>query len=177
MTNFQRIFTIVKSVILIILALLTMFSPSVGYYVLLMILNITLLIYGIRLLIYYFSLARFKVGGLWTLYKSIIIIDLSLLLMSIQWAPQKLVMIVLILLLAFEGVVFIMKAMKSKTLDSEKWKSQLFLGIILFIIAIICIVTIKSTQFATILYSLAIIVSAVSDIISVAKRSEIVYIG
>ncbi len=177
MTNYQRIFTIIKSVILIILALLTILSPSVGYYVLLFILNAALLIYGIRLLIYYFSLARFKVGGLWTLYKSIIIIDLSLLLLSIQWAPQKLVMIVLILLLAFDGVVFVMKAMKSKKLDSSKWKSQLLLGISLFVIAIICIVTIKSTQFASILYSLAIIVSAVSDIINATKRSEIIYIG
>ena len=177
MTNYQRIYTIIKSVILIILALLTILSPSIGYYVLLFILVMSLLIYGIRLLVYYFSLARYKVGGLWTLYKSIIIIDLSLLLLSIQWAPQKLVMIVLILLLAFDGVVFVMKAMKSKKLDSGKWKSQLFLGIILFVIAIICIITIKSTQFATILYSLAIIISAVSDIISVAKRNEIVYIG
>lgn len=177
MSNFQKIISILKSVLMILIGLTMIISPSIGYVILILILELWLLIYGIKLLVYYFSMARYKVGGLKTLYKSIIVIDLALLCFSLSTAHQKLVMVILVISIAFEGIVYIMKAMKSKAVQSSSWKSQLLRGMLHFGIAILCIIFIDSTKISTILFGIGLIASAVSDIITTTKKTEIIYIG
>ena len=177
MSKFQKIVSILKSILIIIIGLLMIISPSDGFFILILILQLGLLISGIKLLVYYFSMARYKVGGLSTLYKSIIVIDSALLLFSFSTAHPKLVMALLIIAIAFEGVVYIMKAMKSRTLEYSSWKTQLLHGLIYFIIAILCLFFMDNTTISTILFAIGLIVSAVSDIITSVKKTEIIYIG
>ena len=177
MSKFQKIVSILKSILIIIIGLLMIISPSDGFFILILILQLGLLISGIKLLVYYFSMARYKVGGLSTLYKSIIVIDSALLLFSFSTAHPKLIMSLLIITIAFEGVVYIMKAMKSRTLEYSSWKAQLLHGLIYFIIAILCLFFMDNTTISTILFAIGLIVSAVSDIITSVKKTEIIYIG
>lgn len=177
MTNSRRVFVIIKSLILILLAVAMILNPDIGYIALLIIIEIALLVKGISLLFYYFTMTRYKVGGMATLYKGIFVIDATLLLFGLSKAPQKLIMIALVLMLAFEGVVYIMKAMKSKKLEAGNWKYQLLHGIFMFIVAIICIIFIDSYRIATLIFAVSLIVWAVSDIITAMRKTAIVYIG
>lgn len=177
MSKTRRIFTIIKSLILLLLAAAILIDPESGYMILLLIMELWLLFSGIKQMIYYFSMAKYKVGGLTTLYKSILIIDVSLLFLGMNNAPRKLIMIVLAFSLAFNGVVYIMKAMKSKKLESATWKSQLIRGILMFLVAIVCIIFINSTRIAAVVYGLSLIAVAVSDIIDATRRTAIIYIG
>ena len=177
MTKLQRVFEILKSLLIIILAVIMLLYPIGGYTIVLLIIELGLLIYGIRLAVYYFTMTRYKVGGLSTLYKSILVIDIALLLFSLPTSHPKLVMTALIIIIAFDGVVYIMKAMKSKTLQSSAWKTQLIHGLLLFILAVVCFLFIGSWQIATVIFSIGMIISAVSDIINACTKTAILYIG
>lgn len=78
MNKFQRIKEIVFGVALIALAVLLAMIPEDSILVVAFIISLSLLIYGARLMWYYFSMARHMVGGKATLYQGIIVLDIAL---------------------------------------------------------------------------------------------------
>lgn len=150
--------------------------PEDGHYAVVFFLDISLLIYGIRLLIYYFTMARFMIGGIMTLYKSIIVIDLGLFVFNMTDIPQRLTMIYLIAVMAFDGIIDILNGIESKKLDAGQWKNQFTYGLIKLIIAIISVFFLNSVQMMTYIYCIGLIHSAFSNIYGAFRRTAIVYI-
>lgn len=177
MNKSQRIYTILKSIFFIICAVIILKYPLEGYRIVVLILDIALLIKGFSMLIYYFIMARHKVGGLATLFKSFIIIDLGLFILSYKEAPQKIVMVYLILLCAFSAVVAVMNIMKGIKIKSPAWRIQCVRGVVALAVAVICICNIDSYEAAAIIFSIGLIFGAVSDILLCFKDTEMYYIG
>ena len=82
MRSIKRIGNIMIGFFLLIFALLIILSPENSTPLIAAILNIALYVYGIRLLWYYFRMARHMVGGKIILYRSVIIIDAALFMTS-----------------------------------------------------------------------------------------------
>lgn len=177
MNKSQRIFTILKSIFFIICAIIILAYPEDGYRIVVLILDIALLIKGFSMLVYYFTMARHKVGGLSTFFKSIIIIDFGLFVLSYKEAPQKIVMVYLILLCGFSAVVAVMNIMKGIKIKSPAWKIQCVRCAIAVLAALFCIININSNEAAAVVFGFGLILSAISDILLCFKDSEMYYIG
>lgn len=176
MSNTKRIFKIIGSLLTIVLAVVMFLHPDAGYPIAILILDVSLLLYGIRLLIYYFTMARFMVNGLMTFYKSIIVLDFGLFVFNMANMPKKVTMLYLIVCLALLGAKDIIDAVGAKKLDAPSWKFQFSYGAVKIILAVVCLFYLDSVRIATSVYCLGMVHSAVSDIISACRRTSVVYI-
>ena len=176
MSMTKRIRILLKALASILCAALMAVDPADGYLLVVLVLDITLLLYGFRLLAYYFKLARFMVGGIMTLYKSIVVIDLGLFILGLHSTPQKYVMLYLIGCLAFNGAADVLDAMGARKLGAASWKLRFSYGIMKILIAIAALFFLDSVALATCIFCAGPVYSAVSDVVSAFRKTAIVYI-
>ena len=67
MSYFQRVKSFLFGAGMLILAAVLFLTPKEGYYVIALILGLSLFVYGFRLLWFYFVMSRYMVGGKATL--------------------------------------------------------------------------------------------------------------
>ncbi len=176
MSSTKRIFKIIGGLLTVVIAVVMFLHPDIGYPIAILILDVSLLLYGIRLLIYYFTMARFMVNGLMTFYKSIVVLDFGLFVFNMSSVPRKITMLYLIACLALLGGKDLIDAVGAKKLEAPSWKFQFCYGAVKIILAIICLFYLDSERIATAIYCLGMIHSAVSDIIFACRRTSVVYI-
>lgn len=177
MGSMRRLSRLLYGIFMLASAILLIAFPKDGALFVVAIIDIVLLIYGLRMLIYYFALSRFMVGGIMTLYKSIIVIDFGLFLFYLDEIPYKIVMLYLIGLMAFNAVRSILSAHEMKRLGNTAWKRRFIYGVIKLAFALGSFFAHDSMEVVTIMYSLGLIHAAVFNIESAFKKSAIIYIG
>ena len=114
MTKFQRLTSIVSGALLLILALLVLFVPEDAYLIILLFFAVTMLIDGIRNLVYYFTMARNMVGGLTIFYRGVLTLDLALFTLSLPGLPELYISLYIVGSYAFLGIVDILRALEAK---------------------------------------------------------------
>lgn len=176
MNSLKRISKIIIGLFMLVGSILLLIWPKEGYLFVVFFIDVTFLLYGIRLFVYYFTMARYMVGGIMTLYKSIILIDFGLFIFTLEDTPYKLVMLYLVGIMAFNGVVTILGAMDSKHLESPTWRRKLIHGVIRLAFAACCLFVWDSPEMVTYIYSLSLLHSAVYNIASAFRKSAIIYI-
>ena len=176
MSNSKRVWKVFSGLAMIAGSVILVRHPDQGYLFVILILDITLLLYGLRLLIYYFTMARYMVGGLSTLYKSVMVIDFGLFVFGMESVPKKVAMVYLIGCLAFAGVVDLIEAAGARKLEAPSWRFQFFYGALRVIFAIASLFFLDSIQVLTAIYCAGLVTSAVTNIISAFRRTAIVYI-
>ena len=172
----QRVRSVIIGILLIISAFCIAFFPDSGHIIAILILGTTLIVYGIRFLLYYFNLAKNMVDGRMFLYISIIMIDIGA--MSFVFANVSKVFIVLYLFgsHAFSGGVDIMRALEFKKYKAAHWRFRLTYGIINVAVGFFCVIFIGHFEFSLYIYSLGLLFSAISRIISAFRKTSVVYI-
>ncbi|MCR4832974.1 MAG: hypothetical protein K5900_05315 [Butyrivibrio sp.] len=176
MTRLQRIRAFVTGGITLYLAALMMLAPDEGYPVVLIFISLGLMFYGIRSLIYYFTMARFMVGGRMILYRAIVMLDFGYLTATLSDIPRIYVLIYLIVIHAFSALVEILRAGEDKRYGARSWKLKLSHGIVNLIIALVCIVFIGKHNTAVYMYSLGLMYSAIVRIVSAFRKTTFIYI-
>lgn len=176
MTLTNRVFRLLKAVLTLACMAVMLVDPDDGYMLVVFIMDVSLLIYGIRLLIYYFTMARYAVGGIVTLYKSIIVIDFGLFIFHMESLPQKYVMLYLIFGFVSSGAVDIIEAYGAKKLEASSWKYQFFYGFVKVAVGVACLFALDSLRIVTLVYCAGLVHSAFSDIVSACRKTAIVYI-
>ncbi len=78
MSKFQRVKSFLAGVALLLLILILLAVPESGLSIVALILSLSLVFYGFRMLWYYAKMARHMVGGKTFLYQSIIVLDFAL---------------------------------------------------------------------------------------------------
>ncbi|MBR4457178.1 MAG: hypothetical protein IKS32_13325 [Solobacterium sp.] len=101
----------------------------VSYYLILTVFVIVMLIYGIRLIVFYFTMARFMTGGRGMLYRGILYTDLALYTLSLNSVPVNYIMIYLIAILVFAGAINLFQAYDILKLDGF-WQFKALQGIV-----------------------------------------------
>ena len=177
MTKTQKFLTILVSVFYLLCAFLILCRPVDGYRAVVFILDIALLVMGFSQLIYFFTMARHKVGGLTVLYKSIFLIDMGILIMSYKDSPKKIVMIYLIVLIGIQAAIDIMNAIKGIKIKSDAWKTKLLKGLLSVAVIITCICNINSTETAAIIFAIGLIIEAIAGIVQCFKNTQMLYVG
>ncbi|MBQ1453571.1 MAG: hypothetical protein IIZ23_06345 [Ruminococcus sp.] len=177
MSKIQRVQTIIIAVFIIAASIFMMLiTPDSALNIMAGILSISLFIYGVRRLIYYFSMARHMVGGRLMLYLGIVIFDFGMLTLMMASIPRFYIALYLIAVFAFSGIIDVARSLETMLFRSSSWKFRLFSGLISIAVAILCIVYINSADMLVYFYCAGLIYSAVARIITAFRKTEIVYI-
>jgi uncharacterized membrane protein HdeD (DUF308 family) len=171
----QRIKGAFVGLVMIIAGIIFFLNPSESYPFITLILCLGLLYRGFQLLIFYFRMARFMVDGRSMLYRAIIMIDLGLFTGSLTKVPLIYVMLYLIAINMFSGGIEILRALEAKKYGSA-WKMTLVSGIVSVLMAIVCLIFIKSTKWAVMIYALGVIYSGAMRIAQSFRKTTMVYI-
>ena len=176
MSKSRRILDIIVAAVMVFCSVIMFIVPDAGYQLVLLILEISLLFNGVRLLYYYFSMARYKVGGISYLYKGIIYIDAGLFALNLHNVPQAFAMLYLIATHVISGGKDILQANQARKMEAGHWRYQLVYGIIKIGGAITCLFFINSTLVVTYLYAIGLLHSAVTKVITALRKSAVVYV-
>ena len=121
-------------------------------------------------------MARHMVGGRIMLYLAVVVLDLGMFTMMLTNIPKIYIVLYLVVVYAFAGVVSILRALEAKRYQAPMWKLSLISGIINVVIAILCIIFMRSTNMIVYLYCVGLIYSAIVRIVTAFRETAIVYI-
>lgn len=177
MSSIRRIRDVAAGLLMLLCSAILLIFPEDGYMVVVLILDLTFLLYGIRMLIYYFTMTRYMVGGIMTLYKSIVAIDFGLFIFNLDDLPKQFTMFYLMGIMLFNGVVVILSALDAKRLESPAWKSKFVYGMIRVVLALSCVFFRNSAQMVTFIYCIGLIHAAFYRIAKAFQKTAIIHIG
>lgn len=138
-------------------------------------LSISLILYGLRQLFFYFTSARFMVSGMTILYVGLITFDVGVFALSIIDDPNILVMLYLVGLYAFTGVIGILRAFEAKS-ESSPWISTFLHGAFDVIVAIICLIFMHNSDVLVLAYAIGLLHRAIVRIYNALRPHDIAYI-
>ena len=160
---------------MIAFAIVLPFKPESGLMAAAAVLGISLTVYGIRKLVYYFTMARHMVGGLMILFAGIIAFDMGAFSCTLLSHPRIIVVLYLVSGNVLAGVTSIMRALEARGLDSS-WRPALVRGIVWLSHALCCLLFIGSDFSIVVLYSLGLLYAGITTVASAFKRTDIIYI-
>lgn len=175
MTRVQRIRSFISGLIMIFSAFLLIYFRTNAYRVILTLVAFSFLMSGIGSLHYYFTMARFMVGGKLSLYKGAILVDFAILTTTLDDVPRIYILLYLIVINAFTGFVEVFDAWQSFKVRSA-WKLKLCNGLINLFLVLICLLFIKHTNTAVYIYGCSIIYAGLYKIAAAFRKTTFVYI-
>lgn len=179
MGKIKRVSYVFAGVLTILLGILLILYPEAGLAVITLILAITMIGYGIRLLAHYSSLARHMVGGKYILYLGFAVLDLGVLTLTMSDDRTIPVFIYMFILFVFSGVIDVIKAFEEKRNKVSFWFFRLAFGltaVTLGILSVISCFVYKSTEGMTIIFCFSLFYSGVVRIIKAFRKTSVVYI-
>ena len=176
MTNIQKFNNLLFGIISIAVAIYMIIYPQNGYMVMLFIIFFGLALRGIKELIYFFTMGRFMVGGRFSLYKGVFLLDVGLFTGSLIDIPKTYVMVYLVIINAFAGLVEILRVFETRRYGSKSWKLKFSHGLFNILLAVFCITFINHQRTVIIVYALGIIYSSIIRIISAFRKTEFIFI-
>ncbi len=176
MTKLQRIGNILAGLMMILGAWLILALPEYGYLIIILILGITFTIFGIRNLVYYFTMARFMVGGQTILIYGLLAVDFGMFSGTLVAVPKMYIMVYLVATYAVAGVVSLLRGFEAKRYNAPSWKGKLVYGMINIAAAVLSLVFIRSAAALSIIYGVGLIYSGITRIVLAFRKTAIVYI-
>ncbi len=176
MSRLQKAVYAFTGFVMIIFGLLMYLTEGTGYLIILLVLEFALMIFGLQQLIYYFTMARYMVGGIYIFYKGVLLLDAGLFALNMDDVPRQYAMIYLIITMGFSGLLAVVHSIESKRLQSGRWIHQFFYGSVEIISAIVCLSFLNSQEILTTVYAISMFHAGGNRILSAFRKSSIVYI-
>ena len=176
MTFFQRIRLLIMAFFMMIGSLMMILDPEDGYYVILFVITLGLMLTGIRMLIYYFTMARFMVGGKLSLYRGLMLFDLGLFTGTLSNVPRIYVLLYLIVINGLDGVLKILSSLSSRKMGAKNWGLKLTHGMINILLVLVCIIFIRNHNTVSFVYATGLIISSIIRTVTAFRKTAMVYI-
>lgn len=176
MTKWQRIKSVFGSLVALAFVPLLMVDADIGCAAIVLVLGIAAALTGVRMVIYYASMARHMVGGQIILYIGIIRFDFGLFTFGVADIPKQYIMLYLMLGHLFYGLVEILRAMEIRKRELGSWRFKLLIGLGNLALGILCLVQINSSKMTVYLYCLGVLWSALGRIVSAFRPASVVYV-
>ena len=176
MSKIQRITNLVLGLIVLVTGISMTVYTDDAYAFVIFFLSMGFLLSGIERLVYYFTMAKYMVGGKESLYRGIIFLDFALFTLSISDVPSIYILMYLALIHAFSGAVDILRAVEAKSYSSKHWKLKLFHGILNVAVSAGCFIFINNPGVAVLVYGIGLVYSGILRIISAFRKTTFVYI-
>lgn len=174
MSKAQKVKQISGALFSLLCAFLLVLIPDYGHLIVLLLLSLSMLLNSIKTLLYYFTMARYMVGGRITLYKGIILLDLGLFALSLSDVHRYYIMCYLLLVYLFWGVLDLMRAFEARKLDAPSWKFKLGQGIAEIGIGALCIIFSGTDLMISYVYAAGLVYNAVAGIYSVFRKTAVI---
>ena len=178
MTSIQRIKKVLSGLGMLLGSFILVVEPENGFYIIAFLLSISLLLIGIRALVYYFTMARNMVGGKAILYRALVLTDLGLFTLTTISIPKIYLICHLLISHAFAGLVDMLKAVEDKKLQASSWRMSFIYGLgnlVIAVVAFICVLN-QSTALVVDIYCIGLAYSAILQIASAFRKTAIIYI-
>ncbi|MBO6093338.1 MAG: hypothetical protein J6S50_01245 [Oscillospiraceae bacterium] len=179
MTNMQRIKKVLAAILMILCSCIVIRYPEEGFYLVAVIFCVSLLLYGIRTLLYYLTMARHMVGGKSILYFGIIVFDLGIFILTTVNDPKFFIVIYLFVFYGFSGIMAVLQAFETKRFDSPSWKWILIEGIANTAVAILAVIAglfLRSSVDISYLYAACLFYSAFIQLSTAFRKTAIIFI-
>ena len=179
MTLVMRIGKLLRALLTGLAAWILLELGENGFLAASLLLSLALVMFGLRNLIYYFTMARHMVEGRKILYLGVIALDFGVFTLTI--ADHRGVFIALYLLgfYAFSGVLDILRAREARQFEAPSWRLNLAEGIANIGVAVAAVVFglfLGNMRDVTIIYAAGLFYSALLNMISAFQKTAIVYI-
>ena len=162
MTIFRRIRTFLSGLLMMIAAVLFVIIPGDDKYMIIIgIIAVGLAFKALNDIIFYFVMARHMVGGKMILFQGVVVLDFAILAASMSHVPKIYILLYLAGIHAFSGVVETLRAMEARRAVDGPWKMKFSHGIVNLVLATACLIFIRQSNTALIIYSLGLMYSAV----------------
>ena len=175
MSKLQRAWNLLIGLVMILSGVVLLVDPKDGLTFVAYILGLALVVYGVRMLWYYVTMARHMVGGLSLLFIAVITIDIGVFALALVEDPKLSIVLFLVGYNAYTGILSIARGVESKMFES-RWVLSVLHGLVNLALAAGCIVFIGSDQIVIAIFCLGLFYSAVVRLASVFKKTEIIYI-
>ena len=175
MTSFQRIKNIALSALMIACCVVLLLDPEDGVAIVAVVLGIAIVLYGVRKLVYYITMARHMTGGLSVLFIAVIATDIGIFAAAVISSPQLAIALYLISYNLLAGVLSIARGVESKLFGSP-WVMHVVFGLIDIALAILCVSFIDSDEILIWVFCFGLFYSACVRLVSVFRPTEIIYI-
>jgi uncharacterized membrane protein HdeD (DUF308 family) len=175
MNDLQKAGTVASGILMLVTGVILFLVPDDGTFYVAVILAIALFLMGMRLLVYYFTMARRMVGGRAVLLLGVFLLDFCAFTVTILDEPRIMVILYLVGWHGFSGLVSLLRAREAK-LHKGNWKFKAANGVVNILVVIGCICFVKNPAMLTLIYSVGLCYSAITRIISAFKPTQIVYI-
>lgn len=175
MTIWQKIENVMLAVSMILMGIVLLVFGEKAYMAIIGVFALSMEIMGIRKLWYYFSMARYMVGGRNILFIGILFFDFGVLTGSLVWVPKIYVLMYLAGTLAFSGLVNLVGANESRRIQSS-WKLKTFQGVVKLIFAVSCLIFMGSGARVVNICAIGFILSAVMSIANTFRRQQVITI-
>ena len=176
MTKWQRIKSIFGSLVALAFVPLLIEDPDVGCMAIVLVLGIAAALAGLRMVIYYASMARHMVGGKIILYIGVILFDFGLFSFGIADIPKQYIMLYLMLGHLFYGLVEILRAMEIRKRKLGSWRFKLLIGLGNLALGVLCLAQINSSKMTVYIYCMGLLWSALGRIVSAFRPASVVYV-
>ena len=173
----KRILNVIASLIIMALGLLMLLDPWDSYKIVVLVLMITLIVKGIRLLVYYFRMARHTVGGIVFLYQGVLLLDAGIFALSLDNVPVIYTMLYLVICMLVAGAIDVMRSNQARVMKTGRWKLQMVYGAGNLILSIIGMIFLFSGTWVSVIYALSLLHSGVCRLITAFRKTAVVYIG
>lgn len=177
MTSIQRIKKFLSGLVMLLGSLLLVVDPESGYYIIALLLSISLLMSGLKALFFYFTLARNMVGGKSVLYRALVLTDLGLFTITTITIPKIYLICHLLISHAFSGVVDMMKAVEDRKLHAP-WRMSFIYGLgnlLIAVAAFTCVLN-NSTALVVDIYCVGLAYSGIMQMAASFRKTAIAYI-
>ena len=177
MTKWQRIQKILGGVLTLLLAPLLPLNPEAGCIIIVMVLGFSAVLKGLRMILYFISMARHMVGGKIILYQGFILLDFGLFTLGLADIPSRFIMLYLLLGYLFYGFVGVLRALEIRKRDISSWRFKLLVSAGDIALGVLCLVKLNSMRWAATVYCLGVLWAALGRIISACRPNQRVYVN
>lgn len=175
MTRLRRIANVVVGLVMIVCAVDLLIDPKGGLVLVAMVLGLGLLLYGMRMLVYYLTMARHMAGGLSILFIAVLALDVGSFSIALVDNPQVFCILYLVGYNAITGVIAVARGIEAKKFESH-WKLSVVHGIVNMILALACIVFAGSESIVIYIFCFGLVYRACVRIAEAMRPTEIVFI-
>ena len=176
MTKLQRIRNSIYGAAMMVVAILLTVFPKDAYGAVIVLLALSLLVSSIASLLYYFTMARFMVGGKMVLYRGVIILDFAIFTGTLVDVPRAYILIYLAVIHLFSGLVEILRSRETRGTGGRGWRLKLFHGLLNVAVSVSCIVFARKTNAAVYIYCAGIFYSGLIRLIQSFRKTTFAYI-
>lgn len=171
----KKIFVVITSILMLLLAVDLFFEDVYGYYFIITVLVIYLAIRAVQSVWFYFSMARHMVGGLFHFYQAVLFVDLMLFAPVLLYAPRWVMVLYLNGMIIFSGIVDILGAREQKKMMWPRWKLKMSLGISKVVFAIAAMIFMNAPERLAMVYAVALAYTAIMRVIDVFRARNVAY--